>query len=173
MGGKRKNMSAKRRKELSGRGAVGVTAVVGVKDRPTSQVRATVIPDTTSETLFWFIMEHVRPGAKSYTDDAVVYKVLPNHESVRHSVGEYVRGQAHTNGIESFWSMLKLAYSGTFHKMSPKHLERYVREFSSQHNVRELDTLDQMRLLVMAVVGRRLMYRDLTPDNGLDAGSRS
>lgn len=69
--------------------------------------------------------------------------------------------------------MLKRSYTGTFHMMSPKHLERYVREFSSRHNVRELDTLDQMRLLVMAVVGRRLMYRELTADNGLDAGARS
>ena len=173
MGGKRKNMSAKKRKALTGRGPTGKTAVVGVKDRPTNQVRASVVPNTKSETISRFIMEHVEPGAKSYTDDAVIYQAMPNHESVRHSVGEYVRGQAHTNGIESFWSMMKRAYGGTFHKMSPKHLDRYVREFSGRHNVRNFDTLDQMRLLVMAVVGRRLMYRNLIADNGLDAGARS
>lgn len=173
MGGKRKNMHQKQRDQLEGRGAAGKTAIIGIKDRPSNQVRATRVPNVTSETLSRFIMEHVKPGAKSYTDDSRVYLKLPNHEAVRHSVGEYVRGQAHTNGIESFWSMLKRAYAGTFHKMSPKHLERYVREFSGRHNVRELDTLDQMRLLVMAVVGRRLMYRDLTADNGLDAGARS
>ena len=173
IGGKRKNMSSKRRKGLKGRGAVGKTAVIGVKDRPTNQVRATVVDDTTRETISRFIMEHVKPGVKSYTDDSSIYHELPNHESVKHSVGEYVRGQAHTNGIESFWAMLKRAYGGTFHKMSPKHLDRYVREFSGRHNVRNFDTLDQMRLLVMAVVGRRLMYRDLTADNGLSAGTRS
>lgn len=166
-------MHKKKRKQLSGRGSTGKTAVVGIKDRSSNQVRGTVVPDTTRDTVFQFLSEHVRPGPKSYTDDSKIYHALPNHESVRHSVGEYVRGQAHTNGVESFWSMLKRSYTGTFHKMSPKHLERYVREFSGRHNVRNLDTLDQMRLLVMAVVGRRLMYRDLTADNELDAGARS
>lgn len=59
-------------------------------------------------------------------------------------MGEYVRGQAHTNGVESFWSTLKRGYIGTYHKMSPKHLNRYVKEFEGCHNVRSQDTLDQM-----------------------------
>ena len=87
-----------------------------------------------------FIMEQMEPGAKIYTDDALTYHALPNHETVRHSVGEYVRGKAHTNGVESFWSMLKRAHMGTFHKMSPKHLHQYVNEFSGRHNIREADT---------------------------------
>ena len=53
-----------------------------------------------------------------------------NHESIRHSVGEYVRDQAHTNGIESFWSMLKRAHKGVYHNFSVKHLQRYVDEFA-------------------------------------------
>lgn len=57
------------------------------------------------------------------------------HESVNHSVGEYVRDMAHTNGIESFWAVLKRGYYGTYHRISPKHLERYVTEFSGRHNV--------------------------------------
>ena len=68
---------------------------------------------------------------------------------------------AHTNGIESFWSMLKRAHKGTFHKISPKHLQRYVNEFSGRHNVREADTLRQMESVVIGLVGKRLMYRDL------------
>ena len=64
---------------------------------------------------------------------------------VNHSVSEYVRGKAHTNGVESFWSMLKRGYQGTYHKMSAKHLGRYVNEFSGRHNVRMADTLDQMK----------------------------
>ena len=90
-------------------------------------------------------MEHVKLGTKIYTDDALTYHTLPNHETVKHSVGEYVRGKAHTNGVESFWSMLKRAHTGVFHKISPKHLDRYVREFAGKHNLRQLDTLDQMR----------------------------
>ena len=79
-----------------------------------------------------------------YTDGEPAYRDLPRHEFVRHSVGEYVRGQAHTNGMESFWSMLKRAHAGTFHKLSPKHLNRYVQEFACKHNIRDLGTLAQM-----------------------------
>ena len=61
---------------------------------------------------------------------------MDNHEAVYHSVGEYVRGKAHTNGIESFWSMLKRGYHGVYHQMSPKHLQRYVNEFAGRHNLR-------------------------------------
>ncbi len=59
-----------------------------------------------------------------------------DHESVKHSVGEYVDGMAHINGIESFWSMLKRGYHGTYHRMSAKHLQRYVDESSGRHNIR-------------------------------------
>ena len=161
MGGKRKNMSNKKRKALTGRGTVGKTAVAGIKDRSSNQVSARVVPNTKSETMSRFIMEHVEPGARIYTDDALTYHALPNHETVKHSVGEYVRGMAHTNGVESFWSMLKRAYTGTFHKISPKHLQRYVDEFSGRHNIRDLDTLRQMEHVVARIVGKRLMYRDL------------
>ena len=111
-------------------------------------------------------------GATVYTDEAKAYKGMPNHEAVKHSAGEYVKGEAHTNGIESFWAMLKRAYVGTFHKISPKHLQRYVDEFSGRHNVRELDTLDQMASLVRGMAGKRLMYAWLIADNGLSSGAR-
>ena len=92
---------------------------------------------------------------------------------MRHSVGEYVNGMAHTNGIESFWSMLKRAHKGTFHKISAKHLDRYVTEFAGRHNNRPTDTLDQMAEIARAMAGERLMYRDLIADNGLASGARS
>ena len=88
-----------------------------------------------------------------------------DHEAVNHSVGEYVDGMAHTNGIESFWSMLKRAHKGTFHKISPKHLQRYVSEFAGKHNVRDSDTIVQMRDTVARLVGRNLIYRDLVSRN--------
>ena len=177
-GGKRKNMSNAKRRELTeqgaGRGAVGKTAVVGVKDRETKQVRAKVVKNTDKPTLQGFVVEHTAPGATVYTDEASAYEGLPfNHESVKHSVAEYVRDQAHTNGIESFWAMLKRAHTGTFHKMSPKHLNRYVNEFAGKHNIRDSDTIDQMRHVVAGLVGKRLMYRDLIGDNGLSSGARS
>ena len=76
-------------------------------------------------------------------------------------MSEYVRGQAHTNGMESFWSMLKRGYEGTYHHMSEKHLGRYVNEFSGRHNTRPLDTADQMASMVRGMEGKRLRYQDL------------
>ena len=170
-GGKRKNMSSKKRNQLEGRGTAGKVAVAGIKDRASNRVSATVVPNTQSETMSRFIMEHVEPGARVYTDDALTYYRLPNHETVKHSVGEYVRGKAHTNGVESFWSMLKRAHTGVFHKLSPKHLNRYVQEFAGKHNLRHLDTLEQMRQLTLRLAGKRLSYRDLIADNGLSSGA--
>ena len=176
MGGKRKNMSNARRKALAdtGRGAVGKTAVVGAKDRATNQVRAAVVEKTNAETLQGFVVDHADACATVYTDDASAYAGLPfNHETVKHSVAEYVRGQAHTNGIESFWSMLKRAHTGTFHRLSAKHLERYVQEFVAKHNAREDDTLDIMASLVVGMDGKRLTYKALKADNGLPSGARA
>lgn len=95
------------------------------------------------------------------------------HEAVKHSVGEYVREQAHTNGIESHWSMMKRGFQGIYHKMSPKHLDRYTQEFAGRHNARDADTVDQMAGIIAGMEGKRLRYSDLTADNGLSNGARS
>ena len=84
-----------------------------------------------------------------------------NRQTVKHSVSEYVTGQAHTNGIESFWSLLKRGYYGTYHKMSPAHLHRYVAEFEGRHNARRLDTIDQIGLMVKSADCKQLRYKDL------------
>lgn len=172
MGGKRKFMHAKKRRQFEGRDTVGKTAVVGMKDRATNQVSAKVVQDTKHKTLRGFVTDRIEPGTQVYTDDSGAYAPLPNHESAKHSVGEYVRGMAHTNGVESFWAMLKRAHSGTYHKMSPKHLQRYVTEFSGRHNVRKRDTLEQMGMVVRGMDLKRLMYRDLIADNDLPSGAR-
>ena len=166
VGGQRKNMSNAKRRELAGtgRGTVGKTAVVGAKDRATNMVTAHVVQRTDRDTLQGFVKSHTRSGAKIYTDEASAYDGLPNRETVKHSVGEYVRGLAHTNGVESFWAMLKRGYHGVYHQMSEKHLQRYVNEFAGRHNIREMDTLAQIQHVVAGMVGRRLMYRDLVAD---------
>ncbi len=173
IGGKRKNMPLAKREGLTGRGAVGKSAVVGIKDRNTNEVRAEVVKTTDGETLKGFVREHVEPGATLYTDEAKAYQGMPefDHEAVNHSVSEFVDGMAHTNGIESFWSMFKRAHKGTFHKISPKHLQRYVHEFAGKHNIRDSGTLVQMRDTAARLVGRRLLYRNLVADNGLSSGS--
>lgn len=161
IGGKEKNKHASK-KLRAGRGPVGKTAVVGMKDRETGQIVSQVAEETTAPELQGFVHEHTRPGAQVYTDEAPAYNGLRRyHESVRHSVKEYVRGQAHTNGIESHWALLKRGYVGTYHHFSKKHLSRYVNEFSGRHNVRPLDTDEQLTLLVQRSVGKRLPYKKL------------
>ena len=162
LGGKEKNKHGDK-KLKAGRGTVGKAIVVGAKDRDTNRVSATVVKGTDAKTLQGFVVDHAAKGATVYTDDHSGYQGMPfEHETVKHSVSEYVRDMAHTNGIESFWSMLKRGYHGTYHKMSPKHLQRYVNEFAGRHNVRERDTIDQMAGVVGGMVGKRLRYGDLT-----------
>ena len=95
-----------------------------------------------------------------HLDDA--YGGEYQHESVRHSAKEYVGGMARTNGIESFWSMLKREYHGTYHKMSKKHPARYVAEFAGRHNLRPMDTIEQIESLVNGFNGKRLPWKELT-----------
>ena len=176
-GGLEANKHASHRDRIRSRGIVpGKAPVVGIKDRETGEVRARAITDTAGDTLRGFVREHTAPGSQVYSDGHAAYTRLAGeyrHNAVQHSVGTYVVEQAHTNGIESFWSMLKRGYQGTYHKMSPKHLDRYVRQFAGKHNLRERDTLAQMADVVSGLVGRRLLYRDLTADNGLASGARS
>jgi len=175
VGGKEENKHATK-KLNAGRGKVGKTAVVGAKDRASNQVRARVVRNTNSNTLTDFVEENVQCEAIIYTDESPAYYRLASkyfHESVKHSVGEFVREMVHTNGLESFWSMLKRAHKGTFHKISPKHLNRYVQEFAGKHNIRELGTLGQMRDTVLRLVGRNLLRSDLICDNGLSSMTRT
>ena len=160
MGGKNANKH-QNKKILNANGTVGKTAVVGMKDRETNQVQATVTARTNQEALQGFVNARTTPGAKVYTDEHGGYIGLENHEAVKHSAGEYVNGMAHTNGIESFWALLKRGYIGTYHNMSVKHLNRYVNEFAGRHNQRPLDTVVQMECMARGLMNKRLRYQDL------------
>lgn len=172
VGGRESNKhGSKRIKGASG--TVGKVAVAGVKDRATGRVVAQPVARTNKETLQEFVQDNTADGAEIYTDDAKAYDGLPNHATVKHSIRQYVDGKVHTNGIESFWSMFKRGHKGTYHKMSRKHLRRYVNEFAGRHNRRPLDTEDQMGALVCGMDGKRLRYADLIEPNGLDSGART
>ena len=161
IGGKEKNKHANK-KLRAGRGAVGKAIVVGAKDRKTNRVSAAVVGNTDAGTLQGFVGERAVKGATVYTDDHGGYHGMPfKHETVKHSISEYVNGMAHTNGIESFWALLKRGYHGTYHHMSERHLGRYVGEFAGRHNGRPADTIDQMQATAQGMVGKRLRYRDL------------
>ena len=122
------------------------------------------MPGTSRQDLLGFINEHAAKTAKIFTDENRGYASLWmdfDHTILHHKSGEFVKGDVSTQGIESFWAMLKRAHKGTFHKLSPKHLDRYVQEFAGRHNMRELDTLDQMATIAKNMVGKRLLYREL------------
>ena len=164
IGGKEKNKHAVK-KLHAGRGGVGKVAVIGIRDE-NSQVRAKPIGDTTGATLKGFIKENVPAGAAVTTDDFSAYKGLSNdgymHYTVNHSAGEYVRHYCiHTNGIESFWALLKRGHYGIFHHMSPKHLHRYVNEFAFRQNSKDAGTMGFIEATVDRMVGKRLTYKDL------------
>lgn len=170
IGGKEGNKHASK-KLKAGRGTVGKTAVAGVKDRPTNQVKSKVVEDTTAKTLQGFVEANTEPGAQVYTDEARAYKGLNRpHESVAHGAGEYVRNLAHTNGMESHWATFKRGLVGTYHHMSVKHLHRYFGEFDGRHNVRPMDTSEQMTAVVKGMEGKRLRYVDLIGPVGTRLG---
>ncbi len=158
IGGKEGNKHAKKRLNVGG-GTGGKAPVVGIRDRATGEIMAAPMAEVTRRNMGEYVRGRVNPDAKVYTDGSSIVPMA--REIVRHSIGEYVRGQAHTNGVESFWAMLKRGYYGTYHRMSVKHLARYVREFSGRHNQRLSDTLDQMAFVVAGMVGKRLRYKDL------------
>ena len=170
IGGREKNKHES--KKLGHNWRDGKTAVVGAKDRATGKVVAKVVDSVDRETVVGFVDDVTYDGTTVYTDGASHFHGRPNHESVNHGVGEYVRDQVHTNGVESFWSMLKRAYMGTYHRLSAKHLQAYVNEFCGRHNFRNEDTLKQLELVVCGLVGRRLMFKDLTAPNGKSSVAR-
>ena len=91
------------KKLKAGRGTVGKVAVAGARDRESGKVNAAVVSDTKARTLQGFVIDNTAEGATVYTDDNATYNNLPfNHETVKHTMKEYVREHVHTNGIESF-----------------------------------------------------------------------
>lgn len=161
VGGKERNKHARKRSRAQGT-LPSKAIVAGVRDRPSKRVSARVVENIEASTLHPFVTERTADDATVYTDEGKGYRGLPrNHETIKHSAGEYVKGNAGTNGMEAFWSLFKRGYHGTFHHLSEKHLDRYVRELTGRNNIRDLDTIDQMAAMVRGMVGKRLRYREL------------
>lgn len=161
VGGKEKNKHASK-KLRKGRGAIGKAIVVGAIDE-NGIVIAEVIENTDVATLKGFIGDNVPAGATVVTDDFPAYRGLKyyDHKTVKHSVGEYVRDQAHTNGIESFWALLKRGYIGVYQHMSVQHLHRYVNEFSFRHNTVKIGAMDFIGQTIELMENRRLTFKEL------------
>ena len=155
IGGKEKNKhNSQKLKE--GRGAVGKCPVIGLKSR-LGDVKSFVI----KETLTTKIRVNVKPNSNIYTDEWKAYKNLYeyNHQKVNHKLGEYVSNDVYTNGIESFWAILKRRYYGIYHQWSFKHLQRYINEFALRHNTQ--NDIEKLSYTILNGIGKRLTYKDL------------
>jgi len=163
VGGSERNKHAAK-KLRTGRGTVGKMPVIGIRGAAT--VTAMPIADTKAATLQGFVRDHAAAGATVVTDSHSSYVGLERqgytHLQVNHTVGEYVRDMAHTNGIESFWALLKRGHYGIYHYMSAKHLHRYVNEFSFRHNTARGGTMAFIDATISKMIGKRLTYKELT-----------
>ncbi|HXS12772.1 MAG TPA: IS1595 family transposase [Acidobacteriaceae bacterium] len=141
------------------------TAIVGMLDRESRQIRAKVVPNVKRETLQNHILATIKPNTHVYTDQAVAYNSLADdfvHKTVNHAM-EYVRGNVHTNGLENFWSLLKRNLRGTYVAVEPFHLDRYLAEQVFRFNNRRMmNDADRFRLAVSQISGKRLTYAELT-----------
>jgi transposase-like protein len=184
VGGKLKNMHRNRARGLR-MAAVGEpvnvyhtryankTAVLGMLDRESRQVRAKVVKDVKRETLQKEILNNVCAGSAVYTDQAVAYDKLKQnyiHDTVNH-IDAYVKGRVHTNGLENFWSLMKRNLSGTYVAVEPYHLDRYLDEQMFRYNNRAtkdnpLNDSDRFLLALSQVAYRRLTYAELTGKAG-------
>ena len=159
-GGKQANKHYDK-KIANAQGGRGKKMVIAVKERESNQISAEVIESRTRESVQGFIRENIDVGNSTiYTDDYKGYNGIPR-TAVNHSAGQYVTEQAHVNGVESFWALMKRGVMGTFHHISPKHLQRYVNEFAGRHNIKDKDDIARMTLIALGMVGKRLRWSDL------------
>lgn len=165
VGGKEANKH-ERKKLKAGRGAVGKVAVLGFRERQ-GRTRAMVITATDIATVQNAIHGEIETGSTIYTDNYPAYEGLEGlffrHHAVNHSAGQYAQGPVNTNSIESVWAVLKRGLHGVYHHASPKHLHRYVNEFSFRLNEGNVarHSLERLASFVDAVAGRRITYREV------------
>ena len=164
IGGKTRNMHKdKREQKITGSGASGKVAVMGLLERH-GEVRTKVVPDTKSRTLQVEIRENVEPGSEVYTDALRSYRGLDPeyvHQVVDHAE-QYAEGKVHTNGLENFWSLLKRCFHGTYVSVEPFHLFRYLDEQAFRFNERDGEDADRFRKALKSVSGKRVTYAELT-----------
>ena len=166
VGGREANKHA-HKKLHAGRGPVGKTPVIGLRERG-GRIVAHPVSSLNAESLQGAIYRHVAVGATIHTDEAGAYADLGtlfySHDTVNHGAGEYARGAVTVNGIESAWAVLKRGLVGVYHHVTPKHLGRYVHEFTFRLNDGDVKrhTIERLNALLALSVGRRLTYAELT-----------
>src|ERR1700730_10623357 len=165
VGGLEKNKHRSKRQHR-GTGGAGTEAVYALVERG-GTVRSHHVPAVTADNLKPIIEAHIDGATVVYTDEGATSKglgrVFEKHESVNHSIGEYVRCDAHTNTIEGYFSILKRGIHGVYHQVSQQHLRRYLAEFDFRYNERAtlgVNDTDRTVKALSGIVGKRLMYKD-------------
>lgn len=151
-----------------GRGALNKTPVVTLVERD-GAARSKVMKKVTAENVGALLTEHVDQHAALMTDGYPVYrkpgKQFASHQTVDHAKGEYVRGDAHSNTVEGFFSQLKRSIDGTYHHVSERHLDRYLAEFDYRYSNRKVQDGERTARAVKQSAGKRLRYRQPTSDS--------
>jgi len=149
-----------------GRGASHKHAIFALVERD-GGVRSFHVPNVTAKTLGPILRKHVDKSADLMTDEAAVYTKLGGHfyrhATVNHSIKEYARGDATTNRVEGYFSILKRGLHGIYHNVSEHHLHRYLSEFDFRFTNRELSDGQRVRLAIKQSEGKRLTYRCPAP----------
>ncbi|MBL7682731.1 MAG: IS1595 family transposase [Flavipsychrobacter sp.] len=167
VGGKEANKHKSKRQPKGTTGAKGKAPMVGLLQRNGNMVLRAIDADKANgENIKPIVRQFVSPDAVLHTDGFGAYKDLhkefAGHNIVYHDKGEYVRGKAHTNTIEGFWSIMKRGIIGTFHTVSPQHLQRYCDEFAHRYNTRELKPVQRFAEGIKNSGNKRLTYKELT-----------
>src|SRR5260364_125909 len=162
-GGLDKNKHASKRKHI-GRGGSGKEIVFRLERG--GKVRSNHVKRVTAETLRPILDEQLQEDSHLITDEARHFiafgKNYADHQAVNHGIGEYIRGDVHTNTIEGYFSIFKRGMKGVYQHCSSDHLKRYLAEFDFRYNEREaLGIDDDMRtaIAVRGIDGKRLTYR--------------
>lgn len=161
VGGKEKNKHANK-KLRAGRGAVGKQAVFSLVERG-GKVRSTHVEHVTAKTLRPILNEQLHADSRLMTDEGGQYvplgKDFAEHHAVKHSIGEYVRGDAHTNTIEGYFGIFKRGMVGVYQHCRSHHLKRYLAEFDFRYNEREISDAERAAVALKGIQGKRLTYR--------------
>jgi hypothetical protein len=162
---KNKHVSKRNKRNIGGAGKEAVFALV----ERGGKVRSHHVPNVTAKTLRPIMDQQIAEATRTIIDDggARAPSRLPDHNSVNHSIGEYVRGDVHTKTIEGCFSIMKRGITGVYHHVSAQHLKRYLAEFDSRYNERaalNVTDVERATKAVKGVVGKRLTYQ--CPDGG-------
>jgi transposase-like protein len=164
IGGKEKNKRLSKRNHLN-IGGVGKEAVFGLVERG-GKVQSHHVPSVNAHTLKPILEAQLDKASTLMTDGEGQYRIIgpdfARHETVNHGIEEYVRGDAHTNTIEGYFSILKRGINGIYHHMSRQHLKRYLGEFDFRYNERSalgVEDVERATKAVKGVVGKRMTYR--------------